>query len=219
MVLAYITARAIANRLDAVCGPAGWCNTPLNVKELRPGIMAMEVGISILVDGQWVTKYDVSEPTHIEPAKGGFSGAMKRSGQQWGIGRYLYLLDETFAETSENGGKGWEYARLPEKQGGGTYYWKPPQLPAWALPVESDSEKPVTDKQVTQLKTRWMQKFAPKEKNRQILATGFTQWVFSIVGEFPVDEPACWTQQILSDCERRLLTTTDAKGPSSDVVF
>ena len=219
MVLAYITARAIANRLDAVVGPENWQNTPLVVHELRPGVMAMQVGISIRVGEDWITRYDVSEPTHVEPAKGGFSGAMKRAGALFGIGRYLYWLDETFAETSENGGKGWEYARLSEKQGGGTYYWKPPQLPAWALPVESDSDKPVTEAQVSILKKKWMQKFAAKEKNRQTLATGFTQWVFSIVGEFPVDEPACWTQQILSDCERRLLSTTDAKGPSSDVVF
>ncbi len=219
MVLAYITARAIANRLDAVVGPENWQNTPLVVHELRPRVMAMQVGISIRIGDQWITRYDVSEPTNIEPAKGGFSGAMKRAGALFGIGRYLYLLDETFAEVSDSGGKGWEYARLSEKQGGDSFYWRPPKLPAWALPAEPESEKPVTEKQITQLKNRWMNKFAPKEKNRQILATGFTQWVFSIVGEFPVDEPACWTQQILSDCERRLLSTTDAKGPSSDVVF
>lgn len=217
MVLAYITARAIANRLDAVCGPENWCNTPLNVKELRPGVMAMEVGISILVDGQWITKYDVSEPTHIEPAKGGFSGAMKRAGAQWGVGRYLYLLDETFAETSENGGKGWEYARLPEKQGGGSYYWKPPQLPAWALPPEG--EKPISADVINRLKTDWKQKFASKEKNRQTLATGFQTFVFSIVGEFPLDEPSSWTQQIVDDCRKRIENTKDGNAPSPDVPF
>lgn len=222
MVLAYITARAIANRLDDVVGPANWCNTPLSVKELRPGIMAMEVGISILIDGKWVTKYDVSEPTHIEPAKGGFSGAMKRSGQQWGIGRYLYLLDETFAETSEDGGKGWEYARLPEKQGGGTYYWKPPKLPGWALPRQSETEQPVTEDQIKTLKSEWRKKFAPNEKGRQALWTGFEQFVHSIDGysEHPVSETSCWTQKLVDEVTKRITSVSPrGAGPDPSVIF
>lgn len=219
MVLAYITARAISNRLDEVCGPENWCNTPLTVHELRPGIMAMQVGISIRVGDEWVTKYDVSEPTNIEPAKGGFSGAMKRSGAIWSIGRYLYHLSETFADTSENGGKGWEYARLPEKQGGGAYYWKPPVLPAWALPIVSPAEVPVTSAQVNNLKSSWRSKFAPNETNRQTLATGFQTFVFSLVGEFPIDEHARWTQHTIETCTKIISLTTDGKGPSADVPF
>ena len=69
--------------------------------EFRTGPIAIEVGISIRINGEWITKYDVSDPTQIEPVKGGFSGAMKRAGAQWGIGRYLYQLQETFAEVSE----------------------------------------------------------------------------------------------------------------------
>lgn len=217
MVLAYITARAISNRLDEVVGPANWCNTPLQVNEVRVGVWAMQVGISIWINDRWVTKYDVSESTNIEPAKGGFSGAMKRAGAQWGVGRYLYALSETFAETSESGGKGWEYARLPEKQGGGSYYWKPPILPAWALPSETDS--PVTQAQVNELKKLWMQKFAPTEKNRSALANGFQMFAFSIVGEFPIDDPSFWTQHILADLRKRIETTTNARGPASDVPF
>lgn len=218
MVLAYITARAIANRLDDVVGPENWCNTQATVTELRPGIVAMQVGISINVDGQWITKFDTSEPTNIEPAKGGFSGAMKRAGAMWGIGRYLYHLSETFAETSETGGKGWEYARLPEKQGGGTYYWKPPQLPAWALPPEG--EKPIGADVINRLKLDWKAKLAAGEKNRQTLATGFADWVFSIVGEFPIDDASKWTQQIMDDCRKRIESTrADGKGPTADVHF
>ena len=225
MVLAYITARAIANRLDDVVGPENWCNTPMTVHELRPGIVAMQVGISIRIGEhnrpgdvvEWVTKYDVSEPTNIEPAKGGFSGAMKRCGAAWGVGRYLYHLSETFAETSETGGKGWEYARLPEKQGGGNYYWKPPQLPAWALPPEG--EKPISSDVINRLKTDWRNKFASKEKNRQTLATGFQTFVFSIVGDFPLDDPSKWTQQIVDDVRKRIESTTDVNGPDSSVPF
>lgn len=218
MVLAYITARAIANRLDEVVGPENWCNTPMSVHEIRVNVNAIQVGISIKIGDEWVTKYDVAEPTNIEPAKGGFSGAMKRAGSAWGVGRYLYLLSETFAETSESGGKGWEYARLSEKQGGQSYYWKPPQLPAWALPPEA--EKPIPTDVINRLKTDWRNKFAEKEKNRQVLATGFQAFVFSIVGDFPHDEVGCWTQQIVDDCRKRIEMTNDGgAGPTADVPF
>jgi len=220
MVLAYITARAISNRLDEVVGPGNWCNTTLECREVRPGVQAMQVGISIRVGDQWVTKYDVSESTNIEPAKGGFSGAMKRAGAQWGIGRYLYHLSETFAETSETGGKGWEYARLPEKQGGGSYYWKPPVLPSWALPPDSETEKPVTEEIRNNLYFEWKRKFAPNEKGRQALREGFDRFVISVVGEFPTGDITCWTQQIIDDVRKRIETTKDGgKGPSSDIPF
>lgn len=220
MVLAYITARAIQQRLDDVCGPAGWCNTPSSIIEVRPGITAFSEGISIFVDGVWVTKYDVSEPTHVEPAKGGFSGALKRAGAQWGIGRYLYHLSETFAEVAEKGGKGWEYAKLPEKAGGGVYYWKPPMLPSWALPKESESEASVTKKDIDKLYLAWKAKFAAKETNRQSLAASFQTFVESVFGEFkPISDPSCWTQNMIDDCQRRINATKDVHGPDASVPF
>jgi len=46
-VLAYITARAIQQRLDDVCGPAGWRNEAPQTFELRPGVVAIACGISL----------------------------------------------------------------------------------------------------------------------------------------------------------------------------
>ena len=45
-------------------------------------------------------KWDAAENTQVEAVKGGRSGAMKRAAVQWGIGRYLYNLEEGFAQTS-----------------------------------------------------------------------------------------------------------------------
>lgn len=220
-VLAYITARAIANRLDTVCGPGNWCNTPMVVSEMRVNVVAVQVGISIRIGDQWVTKYDVAEPTDIEPAKGGFSGAMKRAGSQWGIGRYLYQLDEEKADTSDDWKKGYNWAKLSDKIGGGSYYWKPPQLPSWALPRIDDSEIPVTEKQVAQLKNAWMKKLASGEKNRAKLSEAFHIWVESIIGTFPaIDDPTCWTQGMIDDCSNELGSATGPrKGPSPSVKF
>lgn len=216
-VLAYITARAIQARLDEVCGPENWRNEQPEVKEIKPGLSAILCGISIRIGGEWITKWDVAEPTHIEAAKGGFSGAMKRAGAQWGIGRYLYHLEETFAEVAETGGKGWNWASLPEKHGGGTYYWKPPALPGWALPKEPEHE--VSRDQLDQLKQSWRHRFAADVKNPSELREGFSRFVASVVGDFPSSDHACWTRDALDRCRERIAQTTDANGVSPDVPF
>lgn len=219
LVVAYITARAIQNRLDDVCGPENWkVEEPLIIA--LNGKSAVAVGISIRINAEWVTKWDVAEPTNIEPAKGGFSGAMKRAGAQWGIGRYLYYLDETFAEVSEtavHGSRSWHYAKLPEKNGGAAYYWKAPGLPAWALPKEKELE--ITEADLGELKRKWRLKFAAQTKNPSDLRDGFARFAVSVVGEFPTADHACWTRDALERCEKRIAETKEPNGVSSDVPF
>lgn len=229
MVLAYITARAIQKRLDDVCGPANWRLEAPRMLDIN-GKAAFACGLSIRVGiddsshdfptPEWVTKWDVSEPTNVEPAKGGWSGAMKRAGAQWGIGRYLYYLDETFAETAEQpleGSRNWNYAKLPEKHGGGVYYWKTPGLPAWALPKEPEHEITLTD--LNDLKRAWRDKFAPDTKRPKELREGFARFVLSVVGDFPSSDYTCWTRDALERCAKRIEETTDPDGVSSDVPF
>jgi hypothetical protein len=119
----YVTNRAIQSRLDDVVGPEGWKN------EFRPGPGGgVMCGISVRVGGEWVTKWDGAENTDIEGVKGGLSGAMKRSAVQWGVGRYLYALDESFATVHDQG-------RFRGKtREGKPFRWDPPALPEWALP-------------------------------------------------------------------------------------
>lgn len=125
--LAYVTNRAIQNRLDEVCGPENWKNEFCSAPD--GGVLC---GISILVNGEWVTKYDGAANTNIEAVKGGLSGAMKRAAVQWGIGRYLYSLDESFVEVSDNG-------KMSGKTKDGKWFkWNPPHLPTWALPENPD---------------------------------------------------------------------------------
>lgn len=126
-VLAYVTNRAIMKRLDEVCGKAGWRNEYRDI----PNNGGVECGISIKVEGEWITKWDAAENTQVEAVKGGRSGAMKRAAVQWGIGRYLYLLEEGFATVSTERKQGFNYAKSKDA---GVFYWMPPQLPKWALP-------------------------------------------------------------------------------------
>jgi Uncharacterized protein conserved in bacteria len=138
-VLAYVTNRAIMKRLDEVCGKAGWRNEYRDI----PNNGGVECGISIKVDGEWITKWDAAENTQVEAVKGGRSGAMKRAAVQWGIGRYLYNLEEGFAVVSATRAPGFQYAKSKEV---GVFYWKAPALPAWALPsgVANSSSAPST---------------------------------------------------------------------------
>lgn len=226
MVLAYITARAIQKRLDDVCGCEGWRLEPPQILTIN-GKSAFACGLSICTPpgndhgSEWITKWDVAEPTNIEPAKGGWSGAMKRAGAQWGIGRYLYYLDETFAEVSESqpigAHRSWNYAKLSEKHGSGVYWWKAPGLPAWALP--KDPEHEIAEAELTAIKNLWRVTFAADVKSPKDLREGFSRFVGSVAGEFPVSDFTCWTRDALDKCVKRIADTTDPNGPSSDVPF
>ncbi|RDA68310.1 recombinase [Hafnia paralvei] len=135
MVLCYVTNRAIMKRLDDVCGKAAWRNEYRDI----PNNGGVECGISIKIDGEWITKWDAAENTQVESVKGGRSGAMKRAAVQWGIGRYLYNLEEGFAQASAEKIQGWNRAKLKD---GTQFYWSPPALPSWALPAQ----QPVAEK-------------------------------------------------------------------------
>ena len=119
----YVTNRAIQGRLDEVVGPGNWKN------EFLPGPGGgVMCGLSLRVESEWVTKWDGAENTDVEGVKGGLSAAMKRAAVQWGIGRYLYGLEESFAHVHENG-------RFRGKtREGKPFRWDPPELPPWALP-------------------------------------------------------------------------------------
>ena len=125
-VLAYVTNRAIMERLDDVCGPENWRN---EFQQL-PG--AFLCGLSVRVNGEWITKWDGAQESQIEATKGGISGAMKRAAVQWGIGRYLYNLEGGWANIHEGGS---HYAGKDDKKGLSPMKWDPPKLPAWALPT------------------------------------------------------------------------------------
>lgn len=130
-VLAYITSRAVMDRLDEVCGPENWRNA--YAAGPTGGILC---GLSIKVGDEWVTKWDGAENTDIEGVKGGLSGAMKRAAVQWGIGRYLYDLPDGWAQVHDKGKHKGSYPKDKRNPKSERVYfqWDPPHLPAWAVP-------------------------------------------------------------------------------------
>ncbi|WP_333781084.1 Rad52/Rad22 family DNA repair protein [Dryocola clanedunensis] len=145
MVLCYVTNRAIMKRLDEICGKAGWRNEYRDI----PNNGGVECGISIKVGDEWITKWDAAENTQIEGVKGGRSGAMKRAAVQWGIGRYLYQLEERFAVCSAERNNSWNKASFKDKQTNKyvNIWWETPILPTWALPPQP--AKPSLDEIIT----------------------------------------------------------------------
>ena len=131
MAMAYIDARAIANRLDEVAARNmidGWSvdYRPIDmgtVKRQRRGFDTEEpikgfiCAITLYTGGEKYTREDGANLTDFEAFKGGLSGAFKRAASAWGIGRYLYDLPVTWAPIDN-------WGNVVRK----------PNLPLWALP-------------------------------------------------------------------------------------
>ena len=130
VVLAYVTNRAIMDRLDDVVGPENWTN---DFTQSPNGGVLCTLGIRVK-DDAWVYKTDGADNTEIERVKGGLSNAMKRAGVQWGIGRYLYKLPTTFANFESEG-------RFKTRIEGSPYRWSPPKLTDGFLPPKTKTNK------------------------------------------------------------------------------
>lgn len=125
MILAYLTARAVMDRLDEVFTISGWSDS----YSFGPN---GEILCSIATDfgTSWATKTDGAEQTKVESVKGGLSTAFKRAAVKYGVGRYLYDLKDTWAIFHNKG----IYRVVIENK---DYKWDPPPLPAWALPPKA----------------------------------------------------------------------------------
>lgn len=146
--LAYVTARAIMNRLDAIVGPGSWQDFYRHGPD--GGVMC---GIGVRVGPEWIWKYDgAGNPTAsgglsaADSVKGGYSNSFKRAAVKWGIGRYLYDLEEGWVQIVEERGYGFQPKREKNGREVPAFHWNPPALPVWALPnapEAEDTERPL----------------------------------------------------------------------------
>lgn len=135
IVIAYVTNRAVQQRLDDVFGVEGWENV-YQKSEDGKGYLC---GLKVKFGDTWVTKWDGAEYTNVEPLKGALSGAMKRAAVQLGIGRYLYNIDEQWVEcTPVNSRRDCQHnfinIKVKGQQSGFPAQWATPKLQWWALP-------------------------------------------------------------------------------------
>ncbi|MDR6753466.1 Rad52/Rad22 family DNA repair protein [Deinococcus soli (ex Cha et al. 2016)] len=113
LMMAHIDARAVQDRLDAIC-PHDW---EFRV-EVVPGTRQPTVKGRLTVLG--VTREDIGEAPEgdLGTLKAAASDALKRCAVHFGIGRYLYDLPKTWAD--------WDDAKKAPTQ--------TPELPQWARP-------------------------------------------------------------------------------------
>jgi hypothetical protein len=118
LAVGFIDARAVMDRLDAVCG-LNWSDS---YDVLPSGSVVCK--LQVVIDGQTIIKCDVGsqseQPDDGDKLKAAFSDALKRAAVKFGIGRYLYRLPKTWAD--------YDAAKKQIKA--------PPQLPPWALPAK-----------------------------------------------------------------------------------
>lgn len=118
MVVPYIDARAISDRLDKVVGQNGWKDSYdkwhsylKNVKEdgqfVKKQIDSQLCTIFIYDEElkEWIGKTDGAENTDVEPVKGGVSDSFKRAAVKWNIGRYLYKFDSKWVDLEDQYGR------------------------------------------------------------------------------------------------------------------
>jgi len=106
ILVPYVTARAIMDRLDDVVGPNGWTDTYNLINTGKEAGFLCTLGVRVPISDdlpfesngmQWIYRQDGAPTTNIEAIKGGISDALKRAAVKFGMGRYLYHLDTFFA--------------------------------------------------------------------------------------------------------------------------
>lgn len=124
----YLQARPVMDRLDDVVGAENWKD------EYVPIVGGFICKLSIRLSDEWITKEDAADTSDIEAIKGGVSDSFKRAAVKWGIGRYLYDINASWADI--------------EKRGSSYVLKETPKLPAWALPGGDTAQaKPEQPKQ------------------------------------------------------------------------
>jgi hypothetical protein len=113
LMLAHIDARAVQDRLDAIC-PHDWAFSV----EVIPSTTVPTVKGALTVLG--VTREDIGQAGDgdLGTLKAAASDALKRCAVHFGIGRYLYDLPRTWAD--------WDDAKRQST--------REPELPDWARP-------------------------------------------------------------------------------------
>ena len=117
VALFYIDSREVQKRLDDVCGFDGWKS---EMKYTPDGVICT---LSIkLPSGEWISRTDGGEKSQASPFKGACSDALKRAAVQFGVGRYLYYIPNTWHMLSSGGFNFEDPSSILQS------------LPAWARP-------------------------------------------------------------------------------------
>lgn len=157
LVVPYVDARTVLDRLDRVVGPEGWhdeyqvlADAERTLKDERGERQERLVEVKCHLTVLGVTKEDVGEGDSLKAA---FSDALKRAAVKFGVGRYLYRLEKQWVDYDAEKGR-----------------FTPPRLPTQEAPEEE--EKPEAHRLIDQLLERLKEKGLGKEAARILTRYG-----------------------------------------------
>lgn len=126
MAVPYLTTDAIFDRLDRVLGAGCW----QTAVDSGPG--HVYVGLGILVEGEWVWKWDGTGLMESNDAlsqqdagKGDVTNGVKRAAVQWDIGRSIRAIQEKFVDTFDASSSNGKYFQGKSKKAP-AFRWNPP---------------------------------------------------------------------------------------------
>jgi len=161
LVVPYVDARTVLDRLDRVVGPEGWqdayevlADAERAVKDERGERRERLVEVKCRLTVLGVTKEDVGEGDSLKAA---FSDALKRAAVKFGVGRYLYRLEKQWVDYDPEKGR-----------------FTPPKLPEPSPGEEEglEEEKPEAYRLIDQLLERLKEKGLGKEAAKIVTKYG-----------------------------------------------
>jgi hypothetical protein len=140
LVVAFVDARVIQDRLDDVVGPQNWEDA---YHCLPDG--AVVCRLRVRLGEEWITKHDVGgqseQPDEGDRRKAAFSDALKRAAVKFGIGRYLYRLKPQWVDYDPQKKQIVGTPRLPA-----TLATPPAEKPTQAKPAKPKPEEKPQEK-------------------------------------------------------------------------
>ncbi|MBW6395556.1 MAG: Rad52/Rad22 family DNA repair protein [Thermus sp.] len=161
LVVPYVDARTVLDRLDRVVGPEGWqdayevlADGERAVRDERGERRERLVEVKCRLTVLGVTKEDVGEGDSLKAA---FSDALKRAAVKFGVGRYLYRLEKQWVDYDPEKGR-----------------FTPPKLPEPSPGEEEglEEEKPEAYRLIDQLLERLKEKGLGKEAAKIVTRYG-----------------------------------------------
>jgi hypothetical protein len=92
MLLPYVTAAAVIQRLNECLGLDGWRD-----QYWLQANGSVVCQLRVRVGDHWISRQDVGSPSQQDATKGAYSDALKRAARKYGVGLYLVDLDRKTA--------------------------------------------------------------------------------------------------------------------------
>lgn len=199
----YIKKESAERHADEVLGHDNWEND-FSMPDAN-GRFKFVINVRADADSEWIPRR--SAGSIDQNAKGGFASdafeisesfAEKRAWAKHGIGRYLKRVPQTQVQVSGSYKEGWNKHSFKSnvKDKKVSFYWKPPQLPEWALHEDDSYQDNNKGEDPTMPKSG-----SSKEEKQKKQPAGKGDWkiIDAYYANIPDDEKDKWDEYLFKD--------------------